>query len=801
LVATEGQELIAADLRAFLATLLPEYMLPTLFVPLEELPVTPNGKVDRDALPEPVFSEQENRADYVAPRTETERILVNLCQEVLSIEQISVHDNIFMLGAYSLLATLIMSRVRAAFQVVLPLVTIFQAPTMAQLAELIEQARPNTPLETPPMITTVERDKPIPLSFSQERVWFMHYLDPSNTSYHFQATLRFKGHLHVEAVERALNEIVRRHEIFRTSVQEIDGQPMQNIHAFTPFTLPIIDIRDLPPELREARFSSLVQQESRRLFDLSCLPLVRWTLVQLDDQHYGLIHVEHHLVHDGWSLNVFLREFMALYQAFVSTDVSPLPEPAIQFADFVAWHRQWMQSGVQEQQLHYWKQKLQGAPTLLKLPTDYPRPATQRFKGAAARVEMPKQLYLDLREVGNREGVTLYTVMLAAFCILMACYANQDDFCIGSAIANRRWKETEELLGMLVNNIILRIQLDNTLTLSDLLHQLHALTMEAYENQDVPFDKLVEAVHVERDLSHNPLFQVMFSFHDSAAPALELPELELELLDGINNGSAKFDMNVTAAPRFSQKNGHRDPIGITLVWEYNTDLFTSETIERMLNHLQNILQKLITNPELRLDQLSLLTGAEHQQIVETWNSTATAYPVHCIHELFQEQAARNPTGTALVFEGRSLTYSELDLRSNQLARHLQQCGVGPDVLVGVCMERSFELVIALMGILKAGGGYVPLDPGYPKDRLAYMLEDSGTGVLLTQSHLRVVLPEHTAHTICLDQDWSVLANISAEAVTSGVLPANLAYMIYTSGSTGRPKGAMNTHEALCNRLL
>ncbi|HLG60751.1 MAG TPA: amino acid adenylation domain-containing protein [Ktedonosporobacter sp.] len=795
------EEISNAELRTFLSNLLPEYMIPTAFTFLDALPLTQSGKVDRKALPEPVFQDTEDADGLVLPRTETERMLLEICQEQLHLEQMSIYDNVFMLGAYSLLATQIMSRICATFRIKLPLVSIFQAPTVAQLAELVEQAAQNAEAEEVPMIMPVGRDTLIPLSFSQERVWFMSHLDPSNTSYHFQATLRFKGDLQVNAVEWALNEILRRHEIFRTTVKEVDEQPYQLIHEFTPFSLPQVDLRHYPAEQRDEQFQQLIQQESRRLFDLTCLPLVRWMLVRLEDQHYGLIHVEHHLVHDGWSLNVFLREFLALYRAFVNGEKSPLPELTIQFADFVAWHRQWMQSGVREQQLNYWREKLRGVPTLLKLPTDYPRPSMQRFKGAAARLELPGQLYNDLRAVGNREGVTLYTVMLTAFSILMARYADQNDFCLGSAIANRRWKETEGIMGMLVNNIVLRIQLGADLTLRDLLHQLHTLAMEAYENQDVPFDKMVEVSRVERDLSHNPLFQVMFSFHDSTAPQLELPGLELELLDGINNGSAKFDMNVTAAPRFKLVDGQKEPSAITLVWEYNTDLFKTETIGRMVAHFQLLLQRMIANLDLRLSQLSLLTPAEHEKIVGQWNDTATPYPARCIHQLIQEQALRHPQHTALVFEGQELSYGELERRSNQLARTLQQRGVGPDVLVGVCMERSLELVVALVGILKAGGAYVPLDPGYPKDRLAYMLEDSRVHVLITQQHLLKLLPEHSTQVICLDQTGSTLAHVSAEPVVSSVIPANLAYMIYTSGSTGRPKGAMNTHQGLGNRLL
>lgn len=802
LVAQEAQSLVWEEIRTFLLTLLPDYMLPTFFVALDALPMTPSGKVDRQALPEPSFAARENDADFVGPRTETEQILAEICCDVLRLDQISVHDNMFLLGAYSLLTTLILSRVRAAFQVVLPFAAVFQAPSVAQLAQLIEREQAiqgNLP-EQVLAITPAKRDQPIPLSFSQERVWFMTYLDPKNAAYHFQATIRLKGDVHVEAVEMALNEIVRRHEVFRTTVQEIDGNAMQKIHPATYFPLPLVDLRAWPSQDKEAQVQKLVREESVRLFDLSQLPLVRWTLVRIEEQDYELIHVEHHLVHDGWSLNVFLREFIALYRAFAAGQPSPLPEPSIQFADFVAWHRQWMQSGVQEQQLRYWQQKLQGAPTFLALPTDYPRPSVQRFKGSAIRVALPKQLYLDLRDISKRENTTLYTVMLAAFSMLMARYANQDDFCLGSAIANRRWKETEDLLGMLVNNIVLRIQLGEVSTLRDLLRQLRTLTAEAYENQDIPFDQIVNALHIERDMSHNPLFQIMFSFHDSAAPQLELPGLEVKLLEGINNGSAKFDMNVTVAPRFVQINGQQEPTGFLLHWEYNTDLFARETIERMLNHFQLLLQTIIAEPDRRLDEISLLSATEYQEIVEGWNETAATYPVQCIHELIHEQALLHPTATALIFEGQCLTYRELDQRSNQLARYLQQCGVGPDTLVGVCMDRSLELGVALVGILKAGGAYVPLDPSYPVDRLAYMQEDAGVQVLLTQTHLLTRLPKSAVHTICLDQDWLMLAASSTEPVASSVVPANLAYMIYTSGSTGHPKGAMNTHEALCNRL-
>ncbi len=808
LVPHKAQELVPSDLRAFLLRLLPEYMVPTHFLTLDALPLTPNGKVDRQALPEPVFSERARQEDFLAPRTETERVLIEICQSVLHFEHISVQDNLFLLGASSLLATLIMSRVRSTFQVVLPLVAIFQAPTVLQLAELIEQARQTSEPAQAPMITAVGREKPIPLSFSQERVWFMHYLDPSNTSYHFQATLRFKGQLQVSAIEMALNDIVRRHEIFRTTVLEIDGQPVQNIHNFVPFALPLLDIRDLPRDQREERFQALVRQESQRLFDLTCLPLVRWILVRLDEQDYGLIHVEHHLVHDGWSFNVFLHEFLALYRAFAVGEPSCLPEPTIQFADFVAWHRQWMQEGVQEQQLTYWKQKLQGAPTFLPLPADYPRPAVQRFKGSAVRLDLPGQLYSELSEVGKREGVTLFTVMLAAFCLLMAQSSGQDDFCLGSAIANRRWKETEGLLGMLVNNIILRIQLDKTVTLRDLLRQLHTLTMEAYENQDLPFDKIVEALHVKRDLSHNPLFQVMFSLHDSAAPQLELPDLDVAMFEGINNGSAKFDMNITIAPRFIQKNSVKHPTAITLQWEYNTDLFARSTVERMVTSYQFLLQKFVEDCNAPLQVVvdsqqfwgaTPLAGAQEDkeallEALSAWNKTGTAYPrQRCVHELFEEQVALTPGACALTLDGRSMTYQELNARANQVAHMLLKRGVKAETLVGICMERSFEMIVGLLGILKAGGAYVPLDASYPQERLAFMLEDTAVSLVLTQPHLTLPVLADKVTLFALDCKAQTLAGERQDNPCIEISPAHLAYVMYTSGSTGTPKGVAVTH--------
>jgi amino acid adenylation domain-containing protein len=622
-------------------------------------------------------------------------------------------------------------------------------------------------------------------------------------SYNFQATLRMRGALDVDVLARSLAEIVRRHEILRTTFPEVDGRPAQRIHDPWPVRLPLVDMEALPEYDREAAAQRFIEEEFRQPFDLTRLPLVRWKLIRLHAREHILVHVEHHLIHDGWSFNVLLGELVTLYTAFSAGEPSPLPALPIQFADFACWQREWLQSGTADAQLAYWKEKLVGSPPLLELPTDRPRPPVQSYKGAAPRVELPLHLCEALRAFSRHEGVTLFMTFLAALQTLLHRYTGQDDFCIGTGIANRRWHQTEGLIGMIINTVALRSDLSGNPTFRELLGRVREVTLEAYAHQDVPFDMVVDAVQPNRDLSYNPLFQVMLGFHDAPLPTLELPGLQIELMEGLSNGSAKFDMNITAIPHAEQHIGGRSGNGvegITLIWEYNTDLFDALTIECMIGHFQTLLEDSVAHLERHLSDLSLLTETERQLLMRWSADPVETARDGCLPALFEVQVEQTPDAVAVVFEEHQLTYRELNWRANQLAHYLQRLRVGPEVLVGLCVERSLEMVVAILGILKAGGAYVPLDPTYPKERLAFMLADAGVPVLLTQQHLVAGLPPCAAIIVCIDTEWEIIARESGETPDTCLSGQNLAYTIYTSGSTGRPKGTQITHHSLVNCL-
>ena len=807
------------DLRSFLQQKLPDYMVPSFFVFLDVLPLTPNGKVDRSALPAPSQTRPDLAAPFVAPRTPVEEVLEDIWAEVLGLTQIGIHDNFLELGGHSLRATQIVSRVRDAFQVELPLPCLFATPTIAGLAKIIEGSNAREQNLSFPPIQPIPRSDDLRLSFSQERAWFIQQLDPANLAYNFQATLRFTGSLDVAALEQSLNEMVRRHEILRTTFPAADGRPTQVIHPFQPGHLPVVDLQALCESEREAQAQRWIREELRKPFDLTQLPMIRWILLRLSEQETILVHVEHHLVHDGWSFTVFLREVLELYKAFSAGNPSPLPELPIQFADFAHWQRQWLKGKVAEFQLAYWKQKLAGNLPVLALPTDRPRPAVQSFGGAAPRVELPLHLYESLRAFSRREGVTLFMTMLSAFLTLLHRYTGQNDICVGSGIANRRWRETEGLIGMIINNVVLRTDLSGNPRFRELLRQVREVTLAASAHQDLPFEQLVQALQPERDLSRNPLFQAMFSFHDSPMPDLVLPGVSINLVEVLCNGSAKFDLDVIVIPRIERsvrKNATAEGDGITLIWEYSTDLFDAATITRMVGHYQTLLEGILVDATQPVSDLPLLTEPERQQVFVEWNDTKRNYPCdRCIHELFEAQVERTPGAVAIVFQDKYLTYGELNRRANQLAHYLKKLGVGPEVLVGICMERSLEMIVGLLGILKAGGAYVPLDPAYPKERLAFMLEDTQAPALLTQEHLiiedgrsriedsdsRFSILDPQFKVLCLDREWENIARESPENPPSEATADNLAYVIYTSGSTGKPKGVGIPHRGVVRLLF
>jgi amino acid adenylation domain-containing protein len=793
------QEVAAGALRDFLRTRLPEYMVPGTFVLLDALPLSPNGKLDRHALPAPDRARPELESPPLAPRSPTEEVVAGIWTEVLGLEGIGVSDNFFDLGGHSLKATQVVSRVRDAFQVELPVHSVFASPTVAGLAKVIEQVGRKRVSSQAPPIQPVPRRGGLPLSFSQERAWFIQHLNPTNIAYHFQATVRFTGPLDPAVLGQSLSEIVRRHEIVRTTFPAVDGRPTQLIHQAFPVRLPVIDLQSSSEERREAEAQRLIDEEVQRPFDLTRLPLVRWTLLRLRTREWLLVHVEHHLIHDGWSFRVFLREVLELYKAFSAGRPSPLPQLPIQFADFAVYQRRWMQGQEAAQQLAYWKRKLGGTLPVLALPTDRLRPAVQSFRGAAPRMELPLPLCESLRVLSRRENATLFMTLLSVYAVLLHRYSGQDEVCVGSGVANRRRREAEGLLGMLVNNVVLRLDLSGNPSFRAVLGRVREVALQAYAHEDLPFDQVVQALQPKRDPSRNPLFQAMFNFHDAPLADVELPGLTLTLTEALSNGSAKFDLNIIVIPRSEQRVGRPEAAaeGITMIWEYNSDLFDAATIARMMEHYQRLLEGVVADPARPQSALPLSTEAERRQLVVEWNETTTAYPRDStVHQVVAAQAARTPDALAVICPDKRLSYRALNRQANQLAHYLRKQGVGPDVLVGVCVERSPEMVIALLGILKAGGAYLPLDPAYPAERLAFMLQDTQAPVLLTQRHLLERLPVHGARVVCPDTDWAAIAQESETDPVGGATAEHLAYVMYTSGSTGQPKGVEIRHRGI-----
>jgi amino acid adenylation domain-containing protein len=635
----------------------------------------------------------------------------------------------------------------------------------------------------------VNRDS-IPLSFAQQRLWFLDQLEPNSHLYNVPMAVRLTGTPSFEALQKSFNAILARHEALRTIFVAVDGNPLQVIGESRFVEFLVTDLTCQPLSEREAKLQCLLKEQVRRPFNLSADLMLRASLVRLGEEEYLLLLVMHHIASDGWSRGVLFREIAALYQAFSTGESYPLPELSIQYADYAVWQQQWLQGEILARQLSYWKKQLSGIP-LLEVPTDRPRPVVQTFRGARHSLVLPKGLVDGLKQLSRREGVTLFITMLAAWQTLLHRYTGQQDIPIGSPIAGRNDVETEGLIGFFVNTLVLRTDLSADPTFKQLIARVRTVALEAYEHQDLPFEKLVEELHPDRDQSHSPLFQVMFAFQNLPVQALALSGLTLSPVE-VDSEMAKFDLTLLI----------EDPAGkLKAVLEYNTDLFDGDTIKRMLGHYQTLLEGIVANPERKVSELPLLTEAERHQLLVEWNDTKREYPRDkCIHDLFEEQAEKTPDAVAIVFEDEQLTYRELNGKANQLAHHLRTLGVGPEVLVGICVERSVEMVVGLLGILKAGGAYVPLDPEYPKERVAFMLEDTKASVLLTQERLLGDLPEPDGRVICLDRDWAAIAEESEGNPESGVTAENLAYVIYTSGSTGKPKGVMIQHASLVNYL-
>ena len=803
-VPQEGDAPAVGELRSALQEALPEYMVPSVFSFLDELPRTPSGKVDRRAVAR--MEADEVRADlgidFTAPRNHVEEMLTGIWADLLGVGRVGIHDDFFQLGGHSLLVAKLASRVRQAFHVELPMVEVFRKPTVADLAEAVVRAERATDVPELPPIRRAPRDRPIPLSFPQERVWFLDQLSAGgNIAYNFNVTIWFRGRLDVNALHRTLEEIVRRHEVLRTSFPAVDGRPVQVIMPAGPVSLPVIDLRGVPAQERQAVSERLVAEAMQTPFDVTKPPLIRWTLLQLEDDVHELIQIEYHFVHDGWSFAVMLREIKAIYTAFKAGEPSPLPELPVQYADFAAWQRGWMEGEAMDYMLDYWRKKLAGSPTALELPTDRPRPIRPSFAGEMRLLRIEPELYQELRTFSRRQGFTLFMTMLAAYYALLYRYTGQEDILVGTTNANRRLSEIEGMIGMVVNSLVLRGELAGDPTFSELLDRVREMSIETQLYQDMPLERLVQELRPERQISRNPLFQVMFHFHDAGVPDLDFAGLKCSFLVR-GNRTAKVDLNVIVIPRAEQRVGlgsaSAEDLHALLHWEYNTDLFDAVTMERMIGCYLTLLAAAARNPELRLSELPLLTSEEKAAVVAAGNDTAVDVPSRLIHQLVEESAARRSGAVAVSMAGESLTYAELNARANRLAHCLRHLGIGPEDRVAVCLERSPALVIALLGVLKSGGAYIPLDPSYPADRLTYVLEDSRAAVLVTQSSLVSTLPNHSARTLTLDAVDLAHENVGDPVPLA--VPENPAYVIYTSGSTGRPKGVVVRQGAAVNFL-
>ncbi|HET7464916.1 MAG TPA: amino acid adenylation domain-containing protein, partial [Longimicrobium sp.] len=774
-----GDEALDAQaLRTHLSARLPEYMLPAAYVRLEALPLTPNGKVDRRALPAPEGDAQAARG-YEAPVGETETAVARVWAEVMGVERVGRWDSFFELGGHSLVAVRVISRMRQALHAEVAIADLFAAPVLAELA-----ARLGAPAGAAmPGLVPAAAEERRALSFAQRRMWFLERLGAGGAAYHIAESLRLRGALDREALARALDRIVARHEALRTTFVEDAGEPEQRIAPEDASRFQLVD-HDLAghPE-PDAELARITAEEAGAPFDLAAGPLIRGRLVRLADDDHVLAVTMHHIVSDGWSVGVLTRELGALYAAFRRGDGDPLPPLAVQYADFAAWQRRRVEDGVFREQADYWAATLAGAPALLELPTDRSRPARQDHAGGTVPLELDEALTAGLRALGRRHGATLFMTLMAGWAAVLSRLSAQDDVVVGTPTANRTLPEVEGLVGWFVNTLALRVDLSGSPTVAELLGRVRARALEAQQHQDIPFEQVVDRVHPARSLAHAPLFQVMFAWQNAPIGNLELPGVRVSSAGSASRGMAKFDLSLSLAEADGRISG-----GL----EYAAALFERETVERYLGYLRRALEAMAADAGAAVDRLPLLGADERLRVVEAWNATDAAFPAdRCVHALFERQAERSPDAVAVAHDERVLTYAELNARANRLAHLLRDAGVAPGARVAVLVPRSADLVISELAVLKAGAAYVPMDPSFPAERIAYMVADSGSRIVLAMAG--VDLPGLSA---ARRIDVDAVTHADAENPRIAVPAEAAAYVMYTSGSTGAPKGVVVPHRAI-----
>ncbi|MBT6225659.1 MAG: amino acid adenylation domain-containing protein, partial [Candidatus Scalindua sp.] len=783
----------SSEIREYLKTKLPDYMIPAFFIIIDRMPLTSNGKIDRNKLLLQERSLIHSETEYIAPDTSTEEMLALIWSEVMDVEVIGSNSDFFDIGGHSLLATQVVSRIRKCFSVDFSVRRLFELPVLSDMSKEIDAKHRESTLKLSP-ITAVGRKGKLPLSFAQERLWFLDKLIPDSPFYTIPLAIRINGSLKIDVLEKCFNEIIRRHEALRTTFPTINGIAVQAIAPVKHMPLTIKDLNHLSDDMQTKEVERAVFKEFSLAFDLAEDPLIRFSLMKLKPSKHVLLLTMHHIVSDGWSMGIFVKELTELYKAFSKDMKSSLPELPVQYADFAAWQRNALDI---EPQLHYWKNQLSELP-VLKLPLDYSRPDVQTFRGKTERFEVDHVVTKSLNELAAKSGCSLFMVLLGAFSTLLSRYTNQDDIVIGAPIANRNYPEIESLIGFFVNTQALRCDLSGNPNFLELLSRIKQTAFDAYANQDIPFEKLVEELHPERDMSRNPLMQVTMALQNAPMPSGEvLPGLNISSLD-FDPETVRFDIEFH-------------------IWEiegklkcnfiYSVDLFKNDTVKRMIRHFLTLVNSVVKNPNRKIANLHVLEKEELEQILVTWNDTGLKYNSDtCVHQLFESMAERSPDAQAVVFENRSITYRELNTRANLLSHYLVEHGVKPGKPAAICMERSFDMVVGILAVLKAGGAYVPLDPVYPEERIVFILDDANVKVLLTQrkhanrfSDLKVRVVELDKTSMAQSDDVSADNLNNSNPVSTGV-SANAAYIIYTSGTTGIPKGVTITHKNLLSLL-
>ena len=784
-------------LREFAATKLAPFKVPSQIVIRDEIPKGPTGKVQRLGLAEKLgltaspTAQSSPPVPFAPPTTPLEMQIATIWAAILRVERIGRHDNFFDLGGDSVLAAQIISRLRSQLHAEVSLLTFMEHPTVSDLAQSLQATRRTDSSPQSPLCP-IARARPLPLSFAQQTIWFEEQRTPGTSQYNRPVALRLDGPLDAPALERSIKEVVQRHEILRTTYHLIEGEPRQVIASQSAIPLTVMDLRSFPSHEREARARQLSVAEAHRLFDLGRGPVLRATVFRVDESSHILLVVLHHIASDGWSNGIFLHELAAFYSAAVTRTQVSLPPIAVQYADFAQWEQRQSPQHIISH-LSFWQERLTGDLPILTLPVDFHRQqSSDQPHGATERLQLSTTLTAQLKHLSRQHNATLFMTLLTTLQVLLHRLSGQEDILIGTPVAGRSHEDVEPLIGTFMNMLIFRADVSGNSSFTTLLSKVRERTLQALAHQDMPLITLTRQLHFQRSGRTQAPYQVIFNFRNLPLHAVTFIGLEVNSFE-FDDGTAQLDLTLEIIESAGS---------LTCIFKYDTDLFAPATIRRWAKHFETLLQSIVTQPNEPIGLLSILTAQEHDQLIIHWNETERSYPHdYCVHQLFEAKVIQTPDAIAVVFEGQQLTYRELNARANQLAHRLRVLGVGPEVLVGIYLERSLDLMVALVGVLKAGGAYVPLDPAYPQDRLAFMLQDAQVPVLLTQAVLLADLPQSQSQVVCLDRDWASIVHERDTPLVTAATAANVAYMIYTSGSTGKPKGVLIQHRGVVNHSL